>query len=83
MQDIYPPGGLREAVAEVIRVELARRKMTQRSLADATGLSQSYIGRRMTGEQPFDVDDLALIAAALEIAVADLLPSADRSGVAA
>lgn len=79
MQENNPLTGLREAVAEVVRVELARRRMTQRALADATGMSQSYIGRRMTGEMPFTTDDLVLVAAALGVAVSSLLPHAARA----
>lgn len=73
MQHVNPVSGLREKVAEVIRVEMARRRMTQRSLAEATGLTQSYIGRRLTGEMPFDTDDLARIAIALDIPVSMFL----------
>lgn len=74
MQEDNPHSGLREAVAEILRVEMARRRMTQRGLADATGLSQSYIGRRMTGELPFTTDDLATIAAVLRMSVSALIP---------
>ena len=79
MQEDNPHGGLREAVAEILRVEMARRRMTQRALADATGLSQSYIGRRMTGEMPFTTDDLGKIAGVLDMQVSALIPQ----GVAA
>lgn len=79
MQEDNPHSGLREAVAEILRVEMARRRMTQRGLADATGLSQSYIGRRMTGEMPFTTDDLDKIAGVLGMHVAALIPQ----GVAA
>ena len=82
MQESNPPSGLREVVAESVRVEMARRRMTQRSLAAATGMSQSYIGRRMTGEMPFTTDDLALIATALGVPVTALLVAADSSAAA-
>lgn len=73
MRETNPLAGLREAVAEALRVEMARRRMTQRSLAEATGLSQSYIGRRMTGDMPFTTDDLERIAAVLGITVSSLM----------
>lgn len=77
MQETNPLTGLREAVAEAIRVEMARRRLTQRALADATGLKRSYIGRRMTGEVPFTTDDLVKVSAALDVPLATLLqPSA-------
>jgi transcriptional regulator with XRE-family HTH domain len=74
MQETNPLTGLREAVAEALRVEMARRRMTQRGLAEATGMSQSYIGRRMTGELPFTTDDLVKIAAALGVPLSILMP---------
>jgi transcriptional regulator with XRE-family HTH domain len=79
MQETNPLTGLREAVAEAVRVELARRRMTQRALADATGMSQSYIGRRLTGDMPFTTDDLVRVAAALHVRVSSLLPQAERA----
>ncbi|MFG2054801.1 helix-turn-helix domain-containing protein [Micromonospora sp. NPDC048930] len=82
MQETNPLSGLRERISEAIRVELARRRMSQRALADATGLSQSYIGRRLTGEMPFTTDDLALIAKALGVPVLALLPAADAAPAA-
>jgi transcriptional regulator with XRE-family HTH domain len=76
MQETNPLTGLREAVAEVVRVEMARRRMTQRALAEALGVSQSYVGRRLVGEMPFTTDDLAKIAAAFGMTVAQLVPQA-------
>lgn len=74
MQETNPLTGLREAVAEAVRVELARRRMTQRGLADATGLKRSYVGRRMTGEVPWTTDDLEKISTALTVPLSTLLP---------
>ena len=73
--------GLRGAVAEAVRVEMARRRMSQRALAETTGLSQSYIGRRLVGEMPFTTDDLALISTALDVPLSALIPPA-RVGAA-
>lgn len=74
MQEDNPHGGLRQAVAEILRVEMARRRMTQRALATATGLSQSYINRRLLAEMAFTTDDLSKIAVALGMPVSALLP---------
>ncbi len=79
MQDIDPLSGLREAVAEAVRVEMARRRTSQRALAETTGLSQSYIGRRLVAEMPFTTDDLALIATALDVPLSSLIPAASAS----
>ncbi|GGK89547.1 hypothetical protein GCM10012284_24340 [Mangrovihabitans endophyticus] len=67
-------GRLREHVAEEIRVLLARKRMSGSELARRTGIKQSTMSRRMTGETAFDMDDLEAIAAVLEVEVADLLP---------
>lgn len=70
----YTLSGIRETVAGGVRAELARRRMSASKLARQTGLKQSYLSRRMTGETPFNVDDLALIAAALGVSMSTLIP---------
>ena len=69
-------GGLRESVLVAVRVEMARRRMSQTRLAELTGLGQGYISRRMTGATPFDVDDLEKVAAALGVPPAVFFPAA-------
>lgn len=56
--------------------------MSQRALADATGLSQSYIARRMTSEMPFTTEDLDRIALALGVPVLALLGAASAAPAA-
>lgn len=68
---------LRDQVAEEIRVTLARRRLSATELARRMGVSQSYLARRMTGAQPFDLDDLDRIADALGVSVRQLLPGTD------
>jgi transcriptional regulator with XRE-family HTH domain len=70
-------GWLRRRTAEEIRVLLARRMMSAAELARRTGMKQSTLARRMTGETAFDLDDLEAIAQALGVAVQELLPSAE------
>ena len=52
---------------------LARRKMSTAELARRTGIKNSTMSRRMTGETAFDLDDLEVIAAALGVTVSDLV----------
>lgn len=73
-EQMPPRGRLREHAAEEIRVILARRRMSAAELARRTGIKQSTMSRRMTGETAFDLDDLEAIAEVLGIAVGDLLP---------
>lgn len=62
-----------DATAANVRAEMARRRVTQTQLAEATGISQSALGRRLTGSQPFDVAQLEAIAGALAVPLADLV----------
>lgn len=70
-----PRGRLREHVAEEIRVLLARKRISAAELARRTGIKQSTMSRRMTGETAFDMDDIEAIAAALDVTVQDLMPA--------
>lgn len=64
------------AVAAQIQRLLDERGMSGNALAQATGIPQSSISRKLTGVHPFDVDDLAAIAAALGVRPAELLSAA-------
>lgn len=52
-----------------VRAELARRGKTQAWLAGVLGSSQQSVSSRLRGEVAFDVDELAAVAAALEVDV--------------
>ena len=58
-----------ENVASNVRAEIARRRRTGRSVALELGWSQPYMSRRLTGEMPFNVNDLARIAEVLDVPV--------------
>lgn len=70
--------GLRDGVAEEIRVLLVRRRLSATVLARQIGVTQSYLARRMAATQPFTLDDLERIAKALGVRVVDLFPQAAR-----
>ena len=63
-----------QRVGVEVRVALTRRGMTQTDLAQQLGLSQTAISRRLTGEVPFDVEELAATADFLAVEIADLFP---------
>jgi transcriptional regulator with XRE-family HTH domain len=65
-----------QAVAGTIRAELARRRLSQRDLAQKLAMSQSSLNRRLTGAQAWDLDELHRVAELLEIDARDLLPAA-------
>lgn len=52
---------------------MARRRTSAVQLGREIGKSQSYMSRRLTGETPFDIDDLEAIARALDVPVPQLL----------
>lgn len=68
---------LRVTMAEEIRALLARKRISGVRLATAIGKSQSYVSRRLTGETPFDVDDLEGIARVLGVDITAFLPRPD------
>lgn len=60
-------------VALEVKAQMVRQEVNQQQLAESLGLSQAAVSRRLTGEVPFDVNELVAVAAALGITVADLM----------
>lgn len=58
---------------------MARRKVTGRELAGALGWSVTTTWRRLNGSHPFNVDELAAVAAYLNIPISDLLPEREAA----
>lgn len=70
---------LSELVAEEIRALMGRRRMTQAQLARGIGKTEMWVSLRLRGRQPIDLNDLALIAGALDAKIPDLLPQSLRA----
>jgi transcriptional regulator with XRE-family HTH domain len=49
---------------------MAERRMTAQALAEAAGLSRSYLGKRLRDESSFTVNDIEAICAALDFELA-------------
>lgn len=64
-----------DLVAAEVRAETARRLVSNKAIADHLGVSAMYVSRRMRGETPFDIAELAAIATLIKCDVADFLPS--------
>lgn len=66
---------LTQTVASGVRAEMARRGMSQQTLADLAGITQQTLSRRIRVENPspFDTDELDRIAAALGVSVEQLM----------
>jgi transcriptional regulator with XRE-family HTH domain len=64
---------LNDQVAEEIRVQLARKRMSQAELARRLAVSGPWLSYRLTGKQPIDLNDLDAIATALGVTPRELL----------
>lgn len=65
----HPNAVATQQVAAEIRAELARKQVTQTQLAEATGRSQAYWSRRLSGDHNLSVGDIAAVAELLEVPV--------------
>lgn len=66
-------------VADNIRAEMARKRMTQFQLAQHLDLSQAAVSRRLSGLTAFDVNELQQVADLLEVSPASLLGEPERA----
>lgn len=71
-------------VARQVRAILAQRKITQERLAEATGIPMRTLARRLHRTHPsaLSIEELAMIAEALGLAIVDLLPDAVKPSAA-
>lgn len=67
---------LSETVAAEVRAELARKRVTGTKLASHMNVSHAYVSRRLSGETPFDVNDLDQIAQLLDVPATSFLARA-------
>lgn len=71
------PDDIADVVAANVRAERARRKVTQRDLADRLGVTQQAISLKLSGARPFTAGEIATVADVLEVDPGTLLK---RSG---
>lgn len=60
---------IQQVVAANVRAELARERWSGRRAASALGMSPMYINRRLSGDTPMDVNDLAMFSRLLGVPV--------------
>lgn len=60
-------------IAENVRTAAAAAGITQAKLAEAIGVSEPTIYRRMTARRPFTINELLKVSVALDVPVLDLL----------
>jgi transcriptional regulator with XRE-family HTH domain len=71
---------LQEAVALEVLAQLARRRMSQVQLANAAGMAQAVVSRKMRGESPITLRDLDRWAKVLNVRVSlEFTPVADAA----
>ena len=61
------PGPLARAFSAQVNRVMERERVTTTALAEATGLSRNYLGKRLRDEVPFTLNDVELICSALGI----------------
>lgn len=64
------PESFSQTVGATVRAEMARRKITQRQVAEKLGISQTQVSRRLDGTVSFNVDELEAVAQVLGLPVA-------------
>jgi len=68
-----------EFVAAEVRAELGRQDHDNQWLASQTGRSEMWVSRRLRNITDWSVDDLMVVADALDISAAQLLPLKERA----
>ena len=68
-----------QMVAENVAAQIARYGVKIAWLSDETGIPRVTLHRRLTGRTPFNLTELAAIAAALRIPIAELLTDLDAA----
>ena len=71
-----------QRVAGEVRAELARQKRTANELAAVLGISAHTAGRRLSGDVPFNVIELAALCQWLNVDLADLIGRVQRDTTA-
>lgn len=61
--------------AAAVQAAMTAAGWSQTRLARVLGSSQRAVSRRLTGEVPFDVDELAVVAENLNVRVTELVPA--------
>lgn len=64
---------VRRNVSAAVRVEMARNSLRQADVAEALGLSQQAVSRRLKGAVSFDADELVTLAALFGVPASALI----------
>lgn len=61
------PSPFARAFSSRVRIVMADKRVTMQALADATGVSRTYLGKRLRDEVPFSLNDVEAISRALKM----------------
>ena len=75
----HGPRSTRQVVTENIRALMARRGIKQPQIMALLELSQPAVSRRLSGQLPWNIDELERIARAFEVSVAELIDGTAES----
>jgi DNA-binding Xre family transcriptional regulator len=67
---------LSKAVAAQVRVVIAARGIRKKELATPLGITPDQVYRKTSGRVPFSVDELDILASALDVAPWEFIPGA-------
>lgn len=73
------PQALSVALTRAVSESMRDRRVSQRELADVTGIALVTLHRKLKGPTPFNVVELAAVAHALGTSLTDLALRAERS----
>jgi len=76
-----PSQSLASYVIGEILALMGRRRMNNTELGRRLGVPDYWVGRRLNGKIPIDLNDVQRIAAALGVPATDLFPSSKRNSV--
>jgi transcriptional regulator with XRE-family HTH domain len=74
LAELFTSDTYSDRVAAEVRAHAARRGLQQQDLAHALGYQQPQISKRLRGLVPFTINEIAALAALLDIQPSDLLP---------
>lgn len=66
-------------VGRNVRAEMARNGLTQGDLATRLRLTQPAVSRRLTGDVPFNVNELAIVSRVVGVPLSRLVAGSERS----
>jgi transcriptional regulator with XRE-family HTH domain len=66
-------------VGETLHMRMWQKKVPQTRLADRLGISQSTLSKKLRGQVKWSLDELYVVARALDVDVRDLLPHLDSN----